>query len=206
MKKEKALYIIGILVAFLLALNLLHNFYGWPFNKKADGTQEDDSKVISSLYDMMKGNQILQFTSNGYEVSNLDLSTSNKIKTELKKIVERKAKVAFRISENHCQSCIEEGVSALLEIIKDFSPENFVILTNYSNVRALKIFIQSKNLKIEVINIAEDLGIPAENFGVPYFFVLNPDLSVYNTFIPMKEINDYTSVILRIMVKNLNQK
>ncbi len=109
-------------------------------------------------------------------------------------------KLIYRFSELHCDSCIIKEFENLRKCIATEGLKNIIILCYYQNPRNLNIFKRINRLQdFEIYNLVDNnIGeLELENSGVPYFFVLNKEFKISNTFIPLKEANQRTDDYLK---------
>jgi len=116
-------------------------------------------------------------------------------------------KLIYRFSELHCDSCINhEFVNLRKQITSDgLELKDVIIICYYQNHRNMNIFKRINKLQdFEVYNLMNDnVGdLEIEDIGVPYFFVIDSEFKISNTFIPLKEVNQRTDDYLK-RVSNL---
>lgn len=91
-----------------------------------------------------------------------------------------------RFSELDCESCIDYAIMNAKKYGNRIGVENILYLGSYRNNR---IFNRQKEMygmdSCRTLNVAI-LGLPIEDLGRPYYFVLDRSLSVSNVFIPNK--------------------
>jgi hypothetical protein len=104
-----------------------------------------------------------------------------------------------RFSELHCESCVNFSIQLFRQWSDSIGTDNMLFLGTYRNN---KIFNRTKPLydihNLNVYNIPK-LNIPVEEFGYPYYFVLNTDLTISNVFIPDKATPNITNNYLKII-------
>ncbi|GAL68434.1 hypothetical protein [Jejuia pallidilutea] len=115
-------------------------------------------------------------------------------------------KLIYRISDLHCNSCVLNEFENLKSILSKYNIEsnNIVIIGFYQNLRHLKIFRRINRLEnFEIYNLLDsNIGLEADILDMPYFFVLNKNLSVESTFIPTKDANQKTQ---NYLISSLNK-
>lgn len=97
-------------------------------------------------------------------------------------LTERDLRV-FRVSENHCISCIQlfnEIINSKLEL----SHENLICISDYNTKKKLTFYKNMLNLKMPIY-ICNDLNIPIEKEEKPYFFLLDKELKIHQLFFPL---------------------
>lgn len=191
------IFVVLFVIISYLIINVLTD------NTFKNNHQSNESVSLTDHFTMIKGNLMLQFSSDGHKMINVDIGNDGHMK--IQDIVKIKPRLVFRFSSDHCITCLEAAMEALQLLIDDeFEFDNMVFLPKYHNKRAYNIFLKDNNINVNIYNVTDDLEIPAEKFGVPYFFVLMPDLTTLSTFIPAKELEQYTYQSLRTIFRSLN--
>ena len=131
----------------------------------------------------------LQFGSEDRMVSSdLQLRDLGGNLTTLGSLISSGPKLVFRYSELNCNVCYQKVLDELSGLIKKIGPENILIITSYSNQRELYNFMRINNITKNVFNIGSaTLGLPVDDYDVPYLFVLDRSLKTKLLFIPFKQ-------------------
>ncbi|WP_281299296.1 hypothetical protein [Flavobacterium limnophilum] len=118
--------------------------------------------------------------------------------------------LVLRYSVLNCGDCIDAEIENLEKYAKPFS-EKIIIITHYENLR--RLIIDYKNLqklgldKVTVYMLPSNkLGIPMEENNIPYYFHIDPKLTISNVFIPMREEPRLSEYYLKYSFKNYFEK
>lgn len=117
-------------------------------------------------------------------------------------------KLIYRFSELHCDVCVINEFKNLKESLTQKELQNVVILSSYNNLRNLYIFKRINSLKnFEVYNVVNNVigNFEIEELGYPYFFCLNRNLIINNSFIPNKNDDQRTINYLNKIFKRSKQ-
>lgn len=113
--------------------------------------------------------------------------------------VRQRPLLVFRFAEQHCESCVNSAIQIFKKDIESIGAQNILFLGSYRNN---KLFNRVKPLygidSLKVYNVPE-LDIPAERSGYPYFFVMQSNLMISDTFIPDKGVVSITNSYLKII-------
>lgn len=91
----------------------------------------------------------------------------------------------YRFSEHHCESCMEYGLD-LLKSQTDSSDAGVLLLGEYANNRIFKRLVGELGIGGYHIGNSGRLNLPAEEYGYPYYFVLNKEGIVSCVYVPSK--------------------
>ena len=89
----------------------------------------------------------------------------------------------FRISENHCISCIQQ-FNEIINSNLDLSSKNIICISNYDAKKKLTFYKNIFKLKIPIYT-CKNINIPIEEAERPYFFQLDKDLKIHFLFFPL---------------------
>ncbi|MGF7081399.1 TlpA family protein disulfide reductase [Mucilaginibacter sp. UYCu711] len=96
----------------------------------------------------------------------------------LKSLVNGKNKLIFRYSAYDCEVCVDSVLSIVELITQSKKADDFIIVTDSKTDR--DFFIKSKDKKhpYPIYNIARSsLGLPFENNGLPFLFILTKNFT-----------------------------
>ena len=179
-------YLIGIII-LLLAINVfaIANFLYYRKNVMAQLLMlEEEGKRVMPLEINLRANM----ENNARRIQ--DISGKNQ-KGELKCLHDffdsgMDKILVCRFSELDCESCIDYAIMNAKKYGNRIGVENILYLGSYRNNR---IFNRQKEMygmdSCRTLNVPI-LGLPIEDLGRPYYFVLDRSLSVSNVFIPNK--------------------
>ena len=75
--------------------------------------------------------------------------------------------VIFRISELHCNICVDQEIAKLNEYFSQIK-QQAIILTSYSNARNYIIFKRINQLEAPIYRMLENISLPVEQALTPY--------------------------------------
>lgn len=105
--------------------------------------------------------------------------------------------LAYRFREMDCQDCINFGLRKVESFAVDTAVKVVVIAQYNDNFQFKRWWRTTSKKRIKGLNIQEDL--PQDKMSMPYFFVLHPDLTMGELFIPDKSNPEYTSRYLKVV-------
>lgn len=107
--------------------------------------------------------------------------------------------LVVRISQSHCQVCIE----TVIPMLKASGIEDIVILADYTNKRFLKKFKENHEIEYRCFTIENSPRLPIDDLNIPYLYVMDKNMQVDCLFIPHKEIPEQTERYLKTMAERL---
>ena len=158
----------------------------------------NDYDIKSSLsYDYTKSMKY-----NGLVLDSTMIMLDNKDSSyTLSKLIDADRKLVFRYSFIHCNVCVD----TLMKLVNQFSDEvgkdKIIILAQYANKRDYKNFIRINQVKMPVYHLQDSL-CKADELSIPYFFILENNMTSSNFFMPRKEIPAITEQYLQ-SIKNI---
>lgn len=200
LKKTTLIYIVLLLLTALTVSNM--------FNL----TKKSKNQSTLSMVKMLKINEQLQFQNENKQIKKDILLTygNNNNKIMLTALLNNdNPKLVFFYSQLNCQVCVNTEIKKLKLFSEKIGKGNIIIISSYKNKKDYLIFkkIHNLNLKIYNIGLKNTLGLPLENYNVPFLFIANSKFRTQNIFVPFKglpSISDmYYDFILNKYFKNL---
>lgn len=112
---------------------------------------------------------------------------------ELKQLVNT-PKLIYMFSQLSCHSCIENEISLLKKFAGKIGEENIILITNYSDINYMYKFKRINELdRFQIFNLKDNFihsKLALEN--VPYYFIIENDLTTKALFVPDKSLNELT--------------
>ena len=191
---------VKIFLAILLAISVFFMFKNDFLNIK--NTDVGLNKTVNNL-------KRIQSNNDKNILENFLIINENKDTLSITDLLTTK-KLIYRFSELHCDSCIINEFENLKKMLlsKLFKIENLIVISYYQSPRNLYLFKRLNNLQnFEIYNLENNsLGsFELETMGVPYFFILNKELKMSNTFVPIKQVNKRTDDYFKRIVSNLRE-
>ena len=95
-------------------------------------------------------------------------------------------KLIYRLCETSCAQCIKNDTARLKNLATIIGPENIIIISDYVNVRSLKLMHNQLN-NIQIFNYRDSFNISMDSNSIDrkinYFFLLDKDLLIHFPFI-----------------------
>lgn len=184
--KKITKYLVFVVVIIIIITRLIAAKTEWSLKRAAN----DELHLIIDQY------SIIEKKTNDKTLKDFLIISEEKDTLLLSSLLTH-PKLIYRFSELHCDSCILHEFKNLRKYItaKKLKLNDVIIICYYENVRNLKIFkrinklqdFQIYNLKNNNLNLLE-----IEKAQTPYFFMINSQLRISNTFIPIKKDNKRT--------------
>jgi len=196
-----------VLLYFICLAGIAISMYCYSLFKTI---QEHDNSLRASIIETQK----LEYTNSKLLFNYLESikskpKTMNRISTEKYSdaigVISKDERLVFRFASWHCNMCYEEELKRLNNLN---SKVDIIILTTFEDkhFRALRGKYKQVFPRGIYINTRSNLGLPQENIGEPYYFILSEDSTVSSIFIPDKLLPDltdnYFSIIGEIFSEN----
>lgn len=99
-----------------------------------------------------------------------------------------------RISQYDCDACTDYALEKLVSIKTEDYGAKALVLANYSSGKNVDI-IRQRHSAVKQIEFyrMEDVNLPAEQAGMPYYFILDKDMKINDVFIPDRMLPEMTS-------------
>lgn len=165
--------------------------------------------VNNELNKVVEQHQVVQNNTNDIILKDIRIINENKDTISISNLLTTK-KLIYRFSELHCDSCIINEFENLknLLISNEMDVKDVLIISYYQNPRNLSIFKRINRLQdFEIYNLENNsLGdFEIDDMLIPYFFMLDKNLKIGNTFIPIKQANKRTDNYLKKVLLNLKE-
>jgi hypothetical protein len=113
--------------------------------------------------------------------------------------------LVYRYSELNCNTCYEIELASLQEMFLNEYRDKVAILCSYQIRKYFTIFKKMNQIKLPIYRIPQEaFNWKIEDYGNPYYFVLHPDMTVSDFYIPDKiypELNkEYLERIKAILI------
>jgi hypothetical protein len=107
--------------------------------------------------------------------------------------------LVYRFSEFHCASCVNAELKFFKSVKSVIGEENMLIFGAYTNNRIFKRTLKAYDVSNYKAYNVRELKVFAEEFGYPYFFLIDRNSVVSNTFIPDKGTPEITKEYLAMI-------
>ncbi|MFY0255138.1 hypothetical protein ACDQ55_14415 [Chitinophaga sp. 30R24] len=201
---NKILMYSSLFVLVALNITLLVMKQKEPKQKVQDDDVTFHLKASKSYHKQTVVNSLLN--NNTHLPDSILLTDINDQKVFLKSLVNGGTKIVVRNNEEGCSLCIEHELDIIKKYADSLGNENVIVITTHSNVRKLKVFVQTNHIPFNVY-YCQSLNIPYEwATQKPFVFTLTPQLIVNNFFIPEvseTEISEaYYNTIYQLIFKS----
>lgn len=114
--------------------------------------------------------------------------------------LEKDQLLVCRISENHCESCVDYILGKINALSSDSTFNMGIIVMGEYSKMALKILSQklSLNSKIELRSVVGTI-LPVDDIGFPYMFVVDGYNNVSNVYAPDKRYSQLTDAYFELL-------
>ncbi|WP_203257009.1 hypothetical protein [Hyunsoonleella ulvae] len=158
-------------------------------------------------FDEMSVYDKIQKQMNNYHLENFLVVNEKRDTLRIKDLVINN-KLILRFSELHCDACVIKEFENLKSAIdnKIFKLDDIIILTYYQNPRYLNLFKRLNKLhEFEVYNLIENKigNFKLDEMSIPFFFILDQNLMVKKTFIPLRTNDSRTNKYLKKIAPDL---
>lgn len=113
-----------------------------------------------------------------------------------------KPKLILRYSELNCQTCVDAMISEI-KANKSIDSNNMLMLAFYKQTSYLYQFKRMNRINMPVYSLQKAL-LP-DTLNVPYFFMLHPNLTTSNVYIPEEGDTAGVKYYLNFIVKKINE-
>lgn len=144
----------------------------------------------------------------GYKLTNILLKDSLNSIFPLDSLCKQSSKTLLicRFSELNCESCVNFAIKSILQNIDSIGKENVLFMGEFKNNKLFnkrKVAYGIDNLMVFNSN---NLKIPAESLGYPYYFIVDSSRIIHNMFIPDKGTPHISSRYLNLIQKRYFQQ
>ncbi|QDW24342.1 hypothetical protein FFJ24_005685 [Pedobacter sp. KBS0701] len=107
--------------------------------------------------------------------------------------------LVYRFTEFHCASCVNAELKFFRSAESMIGKENMLIFGAYKNNRIFSRTLKAYDVSNYKAYNVRELDVFAEEFGYPYFFVIDNNSVVSNTFVPDKATPEITKEYLAMI-------
>ena len=177
--------VITILLTTTTLLFLTLTLYLLNERVKAGGASCCTGLHIQGGMAVAKGfNFDLNLTMIGQQALNIVCIAANANEKHLSELINEQPILIYRYAQNNCTPCYEAQVPLIQELFKEI-PQRVVILASYHNWRGFLVSARNNVSEIPIYHIPFDaFDWQMEQYNVPYFFVLHPNMRISNIFVP----------------------
>ena len=112
--------------------------------------------------------------------------------------------LVLRYSNADCSSCIKYALDEFVNFVKMIDVNRAIIISSMSPVRDLAIMASTEDIKNNIYS-ALQLGLPFENQGTPFMFIMDEKLTPQFFFVPRSEFPELTREYFRMIQPQLSR-
>ena len=199
MKNRIALFFLLFIASITLLFYLLNREMEAKYNQHQWETLE-----LENSFNKM--NEELNKTLTHTTVQNIIIEDTLLQQLSLSDLVSRSPVLIFRFSELACTACYETEFLSLRNIFPN-TKQQIVFLSSYGEKRHFIMFKRSNQIEFPFFRIPQDaFDWALEDYGLPYYFVLHPDLTVSHIYIPDAVLPELNRQYLEEVKKYLSSK
>lgn len=180
---SKILFVLGF-VGLLISL-----YFNYKKTTNVSVLQEENNRLLKVVHDkdlalnQIERNFVIQSKANCLRLpKDIALSDRDNNKSKISdQLIDQQRYVLF-IPSNACHACFDSSIEELRSFFQKYQSE-IIIITEGKRIRETISFLLDKKLNIRVFGIEDPLGISIEAGFVPFFFVLQQDLTCKDFFI-----------------------
>lgn len=142
------------------------------------------------LIDLYKSNLFEQFNSES-KLLDLDQVVTNPQREEftLRTLIGDSKKLVLKISDAHCNVCIDQELRLIKIANREAMEENIIIIAQFERFEKFYAFAKAKSLTSNVYFIGKNFeNIPIDDAGTPYAFLVKNDGLLDSVFAPSKDL------------------
>ncbi|MDR9418794.1 hypothetical protein [Gracilimonas sp.] len=149
--------------------------------------------------------EFLQFSNSNLEIDRKSVLKHQSSFLTFSDLLETEYKLFFNFSDINCTTCINQEVKNIKLFSDSVGVDRIVLLANYRNERALTIFKRMNGLKNKIYNLdSSTLGLPIENYNLPFYFIANESGIAKHVFVPEKERADLSRKYYQSMISKMD--
>lgn len=157
----------------------------------------DDCRKLTNM-NVNVQNQFRELETVGSQIDDLILMNDEGQLVDLSELINDSIKLIFRFAENQCNSCYESQLEIIGNLLKSECNDLIIIVNNDDNLRKIKLILQRYSIEMSVYKLCSSHEVlPLDAYGKPYFFRINKDFCVFDTFIPDKHMPEFSSEYLK---------
>lgn len=157
--------------------------------KEADILFHKNTLLQADIIRMLQGQPMLS--------ENLSLVTEKGKKIEVRNLIRKdRYTLVLRYSYLSCSPCVDYAVTALKDFKEQHPDINVLLLSTYRQKKDLRDFKRVNKVFFHVYHV-DSLNLAMDEENIPYFFMLDKDMRMFNFFMPHQEIPELTAEYFR---------
>jgi hypothetical protein len=183
--KHKLIFAVMILAGcFTILLVIINNRFAEQIKKNQSIALEEDTLKLFQFNQM---NMYINEQLNNVSITDVQCEDVDNRKFNMSTLVFKNSVLIYRYSELNCNTCYESELAVLQEIFLDADNDKVAILCSYQIRKYFTTFKKINQIKLPIYRISQDsFNWIVEDYGNPYYFILHPDMTVSDFYIPDK--------------------
>lgn len=204
----------SVLVLILPAISL--SILAWSFYQTMEKNRElrriDRDLSIFKISAYQSKYTFIDEASNALDsilVNKVEESTEKGATVPLLDFLSDEPTLVYRVSDSHCNSCVEATLSVLRERILEMPQmrERIIILANYQTVHSVYAWKIYNEIEFDIyVDQRKSPILKSDEVNKPYLFILLPNSTVTCLFIPSEYKREFTFTYLDIVYNKFFSK
>lgn len=136
----------------------------------------------------------------------MKIEVSDKYSVPFIDLIKKGEKLFYSFSSMDCSRCIDFELSLISLYQEEIGIENFSIIFEGMNSRTVRAYKREYNIRCECLILKQDeLGLPIDSLGLPFYFIVNNKSDIVDVFIPSKDLPGYDENYLRYVVRRFKK-
>lgn len=188
------------LISILLIVNI-YEVSQIKQHRKANKELSEKLRFNNELIELHKKNIVMQIEAEGIALNFGKITSENNIDLiTLESFLKKSDNIlVIRYSQMNCQTCVDDQLKVLKQILPENILENIVLLAKYNSTKNMYQFKRLNQIKAPIFKLDEDIT-PIDNLNIPYFFCVNKEGIIGKVFIPSKVNPEFTKEYLKQVV------
>ncbi len=193
---------LAIIVVSLLALLFLLSYFNIKLISKVKNHSKEKEYISSAI--MENNDRKLSITELGSEGVTFPpiVICDNDSLLDFSKSSFSTPKIVFRITKENCLVCVDSILANIFKLNKKLKSSDFIIIGSFLTLHEQNVFKRNLSIKNMAFRILQGTlnELYIERSEIPYLFVLKPDMTMTNIYIPDKYYPEGTESYIKLMV------
>lgn len=185
--------ILSIIVIFLIYFYISYNISRISLSQKTIEIEKMEFKNLKNKYFLEIKDNFFRFDPM-MKVASIQGDT-----LFFKDILSDDPKVIFSFSRFTCSSCVENEILRIKDYEAKFGFDNFILLSDYENIRDIKIFCMENNITYPIYTVHNGLPLNVYQTNLAHYFVVYNDFYLKDMYIVNPNSPDLTNDYLNII-------
>lgn len=200
--------ILLLIIATLFAITIVYGYGIVKSHNKAVGRFKKEIKILKEEVSFTDGLLRIRTKFNKPIVlsQNFELENGKQIGLMQTGCFGKRSVLVFKFSKNNCQSCVDAEIRKLRLLKEQVNKDQIVIFASVDLARELTLYRKLYNLDLLMYKVDEEYNSlnDIEKLNLPYYYIIEKDLSTSSLFIPEKTKGTLTDTYYKEVVSRLN--